>query len=190
MDDPTAFDVPQTGDPTAYDVPQFDAPQYGAAEQFDIGSLIASTTAEIAGPDYAAYTGNFGGADNVADSITSSNGVSSTLGTNWLSDGFSKAMNWFDGQKDFTKGATVTLAGSFLKGFFSNDAKNTKAKLKIDQQIADASTLKAQTDASATQQKFANASSIGQTNFGAPPAGGLIYSNKLAGRQIRAGYGA
>lgn len=189
MDDSTAFDVPQTGDPTAFDVPQFDAPQYGGSEQFDLGTLIATTTADIAGPGYADIYGTSApGAGLAAESPGT--GVASGLGTNWLSEGFSKAMGWFDGQKDFTKGATVTLAGSFLKGFFSNDAKNTKEKLKIDQQIADASTLKAQTDASVTQQKFANASSIGQTNFGAPPAGGLMYSNKLAGRQTRAGYGA
>lgn len=118
-----------------------------------------------------------------------SGGKPAGLGDNWLSEGFGKAMGWFDGQKDSTKGAMVTLAGSFLKGMFSYS--DEQRKMKAMEKSSEANMLRATTEANLSQQKMQNASSIGQTNFGAVPAGGLIYSNKLAERQKRAGgYGA
>lgn len=147
----------------------------------------------------SAFTPSTAGGDGQADIYgtsapgaglaAESGGQPAGLGENWLTEGFGKAMGWFDGQKDSTKGAMVTLAGSFLKGLFSYS--DEQRKMKAMEKSSEASMLRATTEANLSQQKMANASSIGQTNFGAAPAGGLIYSNKLAERQKRAGgYGA
>lgn len=148
----------------------------------------------------SAFTNSTAGGDGQADiygtsapgaglAAESGGQAAAGLGGNWLSEGFGKAMGWFDGQKDFTKGAMVTLAGSFLKGLFSYG--DEQRKMKSLEKSSEANMLRATTEANLAQQKMSNASSIGQTNFGAAPAGGLIYSNKLAERQKRAGgYGA
>lgn len=170
--------------------PEFDAAigvagqDFSQPDPFDAG-LALVTSALSGGATDDAFMGNYGGAENASEAITSDGGVAKTLGDNWLSDGFDKAWKWFDGQKDTTKGAMTTLAGSFIKGLFSyNDEQR---KIKALERSSEASMLNAQTNASATQQKFDNASAIGKTNFGAQPQG-LIFSNKLAPRQSRAGY--
>lgn len=99
-----------------------------------------------------------------------------------------RLFGWFDKQDKTTKGAMTTLAGSFLKGAFSY--KDEQRKLKALEKSGEASMLNAQTNASALESKntqLAN-SQLSRTSFGAKP-GGLMYSNKLAGRQARAGYG-
>ena len=85
---------------------------------------------------------------------------------------FTKALKWFDSQKDQTKGAITTLAGSFIQGAFSSG--NKRKELAIMKQNADANTAMS----NIAQQKLTNASAISQTNFGAPNPAGLIYQNR------------
>lgn len=161
----------------------WDQPAGEADRSMDIGAMITAATAAIA-PDYQGYMGNYGGAESASQSIIAG-GAASSLGSNWISETFDKALKWYDGQKDSTKGAITTLAGSFIKGLFSyNDEQR---KIKALEKSSDATMLNAQTNASATERKFDNASAIGKTNFGAQPQG-LIFRNKLAPRQTRAGY--
>lgn len=172
--------------------PEFDAAigvagqDFSQPDPFDAGLALVTSALFGSGADSGAYMGNFGGAENTSEAITSNNGIAKTLGDNWLSESFDKATKWFDGQKDSTKGAITTLAGSFIKGLFSyNDEQR---KIKALEKSSEANMLNAQTNAGATAQKFDNASAIGKTNFGAQPQG-LIFRNKLAPRQARAGYG-
>lgn len=99
-----------------------------------------------------------------------------------------RLFGWFDKQDKATKGAMTTLAGSFLKGAFGY--KDSQRALRSAERSSEASMLNAQTNASALESKNAQLanSQLSRTSFGAKP-GGLIYSNKLAGRQARAGYG-
>lgn len=103
-----------------------------------------------------------------------------------LATGLGNAWTWFNGQKDQTKSSMIALGGSFLQGFFSKDSK--ERAIKAQEKMADAAMLRAQSESSTQEKKFANASAIGKTNFGAPNPKGLIYSNKLVERQKRAGY--
>lgn len=106
----------------------------------------------------------------------------SSSGGNW----FDAAMKWFDDDKNGLKGATtVSLAGSFIKGLFGSFA--TKGQEKNTKRLTDIKATEVANANDIANQKFANAGSIAQTNFGAPPQG-LIYSNKLEPRQKRAGY--
>ena len=148
-----------------------------------IGDVITQTTqtTQTAGSsgdwNYLTAPRNIGPTINFADSgSTQSGGVAlgvgdSKSGGSW----FDSAMKWFDDDKSGLKGAaTVSLAGSFLKGIFS--ASTEKANAKNAKRITDAKVLDSQTAANVAAQKFANAGSIAQTNFGATPTG-LIYSN-------------
>ena len=171
--------------------PEFDAAigvagqDFSQPDPFDAGLALVTSALSGGGQDSGAYMGNFGGAENASEAITSDNGIAKTLGSDWA-EGFTKAWKWFDGQKDSTKGAVTTLAGSFIKGLFSyNDEQR---KLKALEKSSEANMMNAQTNASATAQKFSNAGAIGKTNFGAKPQG-LIFRDKLAPRQTRAGYG-
>lgn len=156
-------------------------------------SAISATTAALAPgyqPSKSGYVEAFGGASNESDAITAG-GVATAAG-NPLTEGFKSAWDWFNGQKDSTKGAITTLAGSFLAGVMGYST--AQRKIASDERMSEASMLNAQTnaarqtnDAAVQQTKFDNASSIGTTNFGAKPQG-LIFRNKLAGRQTRTGY--
>lgn len=172
-----------TADPYAQQVPMGE--QAAATPAFDVTAFMQGVgTVDTSLGSYGGISTPQFGTPTVMDGNP---GATAGLGGNWLTDGFSKALGWFEGQKDQTKGAMVTLAGSFIKGLFSYG--DEQRKLKSSEKIADASMLNATTLAEKTDKQFANASSIGNTNFGAKPAGGLIYSNKLAQRQTRAGYG-
>ncbi len=127
----------------------------------------------------APFMGNFGGAESAGEAITAQAPKEDEGMVNRL-------FGWFDKKNDRTQGAIVTLAGSFIKGMFSYSDEQRKVKALEKQ--ADASMLNAQNNVDVQNTKFANASSIGKTNFGAAPKG-LIYSNKLAERQRRSGYG-
>lgn len=99
---------------------------------------------------------------------------------------FDAALKWFDDDKSGLKGAsTVSLAGSFIKGIFGSMAAQKQSK--NDKRLLDIRERDSQNTMDVANQKFANAGSIAQTNFGAAPTG-LIYSNKLEPRQKRAGY--
>lgn len=169
--------------------PEFDAAigvagqDFSQPDSFDAGVALVTSALSGGGDGQADIYGTSAPGAGLA---AESGGIASTLGSNWLSESFDKATKWFDGQKDSTKGAVTTLAGSFIKGLFSyNDEQR---KLKALEKSSEANMMNAQTNASATAQKFSNASAIGKTNFGAQPQG-LIFSNKLAPRQTRAGYG-
>lgn len=151
-----------------------------------IASVISAATQAIA-PDYTAYQGTYGGAENQYEAITSGNGgVASSLGNNWLTETFGKAFSWYEGQKDQTKAAVTTLGFSMLKGVFGY--ADEKRKARSNEKLADAAMMRAQNEVDMTNRKFENASAIGKTNFGKQPTG-LLFSNKLATRQARAGYG-
>lgn len=169
--------------------PEFDAAigvagqDFSQPEQFDIGTLISSTTAAIA-PGYQQYDDQMRSVDTVA---RESGGVAPSLGSNWISEMFGNALKWYEKQGDMTKGGINTMAGSFIKGLFSyNDEQR---KIKALEKSSEANMMNAQTNASTADRKFSNASAIGQTNFGAAQPQGLIFRNKLAPRQTRAGYG-
>lgn len=149
-------------------------------DEYDIGQIVMSATAAIA-PDYQAYMGNYGGAENASDGIMSGNSVAPALGSNWITETLSSVAKWYEKQDKETKGTLLSLAGSFVKGAFGYE--NEERKLKSSEKEADATMLTAQTNADATNKKFANASAIGGTNFGAKPL--MAYSNKLAQRQER-----
>ena len=147
-----------------------------------IGDVITQTTqtTQTAGSsgdwNYLTAPRNAGPTVDFGAGSTQSGGVAlgvgdSKSGGSW----FDSAMKWFDDDKSGLKGATtVSLAGSFLKGIFS--ASTEKANAKNAKRITDAKVLDSQTAANVAAQKFANAGSIAQTNFGATPTG-LIYSN-------------
>lgn len=159
----------------------WDQPAETADQPMDIVSMISSATAAIA-PGYQQYDDQM----RSVDTVNRESGIAPTLGSNWLTETFSGPVKWYESLSKEGKGAVTTLAGSFIKGLFSyNDEQR---KLKALEKSSDATMLNAQTNASATERKFDNASAIGKTNFGAQPQG-LIFRNKLAPRQTRAGYG-
>ena len=169
--------------------PEFDAAigvagqDFSQPDSFDAGVALVTSALSGGGDGQADIYGTSAPGAGLA---AESGGIASTLGSNWLSESFDKATKWFDGQKDSTKGAVTTLAGSFIKGLFSyNDEQR---KLKALEKSSEANMMNAQTNASTADRKFSNASAIGQTNFGAKPQG-LIFRDKLAPRQTRAGYG-
>jgi hypothetical protein len=166
--------------------PTPDVPFMGNADgsdSFDFGVAMVTSALSGGGDGQADIYGTSAPGAGLA---AESGGIASSLGSNWLSETFGKAMKWYEKQGDHTKAGINTMAGSFIKGLFSyNDEQR---KIKALEKSSDATMLNAQTNASATERKFDNASAIGKTNFGAKPKG-LIFSNKLAGRQARAGYG-
>lgn len=167
--------------------PTPDVPFMGNADGSDSSSLMAGVDVVM-----SAVSGDVSGSQQYDDQMRSvetvnrESGIAPTLGSNWLGEMFGNAFKWYEKQGDMTKAGINTLAGSFIKGLFSyNDEQR---KIKALEKSSDATMLNAQTNASATERKFDNASAIGKTNFGAQPQG-LIFRNKLAPRQTRAGYG-
>lgn len=170
--------------------PEFDAAigvagqDFSQPDSFDAG--LALVTSALSGGStesdgMANYADRYPAGNNPDES-----GVAKTLGSNWFAEMVGPAWKWYEKQGDMTKAGINTLAGSFIKGLFSyNDEQR---KLKALEKSSEANMMNAQTNASTADRKFSNASAIGQTNFGAKPQG-LIFRNKLAPRQTRAGYG-
>jgi len=156
------------------------APAGNNPDEYDLGQVVMSATQAIA-PGYQAATMDEAEAGLISSGGMTAGPVASTLGSNWITETLSSAAKWYEKQDKETKGTLLSLAGSFVKGAFGY--KNEERKLKSSEKTADAAMLTAQTNADATNKKFANASAIGGTNFGAKPL--MAYSNKLAQRQER-----
>lgn len=145
------------------------------------------TPEQYSSPQVDYSIGNYGTGD--AGNPVGGSGVAFSLG-----DIFAKMTEPFNKENDPTgkKGAAAISIGgpAIFKMLAELMTGAEKKKMKQSQQMADAATLNAQTNANAVnyKQQNLNASQISGTNFGAKPHGLLYQPANFAARQRRAGY--
>lgn len=155
-------------------------PAFDSAVNSVEAQASGGTTGSAASGDWNSMTApkSVGGAGLIdfGSGSTQPGGVSPLLTEAPAEKGFfGKFFEWFDDDKNGLKDpATVSLAGSFLKGIFGSFA--AKGQEKNTKRLTDIRATEVANAHDVANQKFANAGSIAQTNFGAPPQG-LIYAN-------------
>lgn len=146
-----------------------------------------NTATQFSSPQVDYSIGNYGTGD--AGNPIGGGGVAFSLG-----DIFDKMTSTFSKENDPTgkKGAAaISIGGPAIFKMLSELMTGAeKKKMKQSQQVADAATMNAQTNANAVnlKQQNLNASQISGTTFGAKPKGLLYQPASFDARQKRAGY--